>query len=51
VAEGLAQWPVARLFRVLVGGGHKADSAALAELAALPQLAEAWRTRARELQG
>ena len=46
---GLADWPVARLFRVLIGGGHKAARGALAYLAGLPVLAEAWRARAREL--
>jgi hypothetical protein len=34
---------------MLIGGGYKADRAALEELAALPVLAEDWRRRAREL--
>ena len=49
VSEGLADWPVSRLFGVLIGGGHKRERAVLAELAEMPVLAEAWRARAREL--
>lgn len=48
----LPQWPVARLFDLLVAGGHRRDPhgvAELAELADLPVLAEAWRARARDL--
>lgn len=51
VERGLSAWPVSRLFHMLIGGGHKADRAALEELAALPVLAEDWRRRARELLG
>ncbi|MDE2405627.1 MAG: MOSC domain-containing protein [Sphingomonadales bacterium] len=47
----LPQWTVARLFDLLVGGGHRRDPAALRELAAMPVLADAWRTRARDLAG
>lgn len=50
VERGLPDWPVDRLFHVLIGGGHKADRAALPHLAALPVLAAAWRQRAVELQ-
>ena len=47
--RGLPEWPMARLFHMLIGGGHKKDPAALAHLADLPVLAEDWRQRAREL--
>lgn len=50
VERGLEAWPVDRLFHVLIGGGHKADPAALPHLAALPVLAQAWRERAADLQ-
>lgn len=43
------EWSVERTFRLLVGGGHKADLAAVAALADLPVLAESWRTRAGKL--
>jgi len=49
VEPGFAEWPVARLFHVLIGGGHKADPGVLADLAAMPVLADAWRRRAVEL--
>ena len=47
----LPQWPVSRLFALLIGGVHKPDPAALRELADLPVLAEAWRSRAIDLAG
>ncbi|WP_340264991.1 MOSC domain-containing protein [Sphingobium mellinum] len=47
--RSLPQWPIARLFRLLIGGGHKADPAAVRALADMPVLAEAWRDRARKL--
>lgn len=49
VERGLADWPVSRLFHVLIGGGHKADPSVLPDLAAMPVLAQAWRGRAAEL--
>jgi MOSC domain-containing protein YiiM len=49
IERGLSDWPISRLFHVLIGGGHKADKAALAHLAALPVLAQAWRNRAADL--
>lgn len=49
VERGLADWPVSRLFYVLIGGGHKADPSVLPDLAAMPVLAQAWRKRAVEL--
>ncbi len=45
------EWPVARVFRLLIGGGHKGDKAAVRQLADMPLLAEAWRERARNLSG
>ena len=47
--RGLPEWTMARLFHVLIGGGHKQDPAALTHLANLPVLAEDWHRRAREL--
>ncbi|UXC91574.1 MOSC domain-containing protein [Sphingobium sp. RSMS] len=43
------EWPVARLFRLLIGGGHKGEPDAVRALADMPVLAEAWRDRARKL--
>ncbi|NWK95171.1 MOSC domain-containing protein [Sphingobium lactosutens] len=45
----LPGWPIARVFRLLIGGGHKADPDAVRALAAMDALAEAWRERARKL--
>lgn len=45
----LPQWPIARVFRLLIGGGHKGDPDAARALADMPVLAEAWRERARKL--
>jgi MOSC domain-containing protein YiiM len=49
---GDAEWTVARVFHLLIGGGHKdaAGQAALAVLASLPALAESWRARAVQLR-
>lgn len=44
-------WDMARLFALLIGGGHKRDRAGVAELALMPVLAEAWRSRAEKLAG
>jgi MOSC domain-containing protein YiiM len=51
VAAGPTEWTVARVFHLLIGGGHKGaeGQAALADLAALPALAESWRGRAARL--
>lgn len=43
------QWSIARVFRLLIGGGHKGDREAVRALAAMPVLAENWRERARKL--
>ncbi|PBN42116.1 MOSC domain-containing protein [Sphingobium sp. D43FB] len=45
----LPEWPIARVFHLLIGGGHKADRDAVAQLADMPVLAEAWRDRAWHL--
>lgn len=45
----LPEWPIARVFRLLIGGGHKAERDAVRALAEMPVLAEAWRLRARNL--
>lgn len=43
------EWPVPRVFDLLIAGGHKRDPHGVATLARLPVLAEAWASRAREL--
>ncbi|WP_022683244.1 MOSC domain-containing protein [Sphingobium bisphenolivorans] len=48
-ARPLPQWPIARVFRLLIGGRHKTEPEAVRALAAMPVLAEAWRDRARKL--
>ncbi|MET0371244.1 MAG: MOSC domain-containing protein [Sphingobium sp.] len=45
----LPDWPVARLFRLLIAGGHRQEPDAVRALAAMPELAQAWRERARQL--
>ncbi len=45
------QWSAARVFHLLIGGGHRTDPAAVRALAAMPVLAEAWRGRAEKLAG
>ncbi|MET0366463.1 MAG: MOSC domain-containing protein [Sphingobium sp.] len=45
----LPDWPMARVFGLLIAGGHRRDPAGVAALAAMPVLAEAWASRAREL--
>lgn len=47
----LPDWSVARIFALLIGGGHKRDPDAVHALAAMPMLAEAWRERAGKLVG
>jgi MOSC domain-containing protein YiiM len=46
-------WTVARAFKLLIGGGHRAEGAQeqLRNLAALETLAETWRVRAGNLAG
>ncbi len=51
VEQARHDWTVERVFRLLIGGGHKADGA-IAELTALAELealAEGWRSRAEKL--
>ncbi len=43
------EWPLDRVFRLLIGGGHKQEPDAVRELAGVKALAEAWRDRARKL--
>jgi MOSC domain-containing protein YiiM len=45
----LGDWPIARVFRLLIGGGHKGQPDAVRALAGMPVLAEAWRERALRL--
>ena len=45
----LPNWSVARLFRLLIGGGHRHDPDAVRQLADMKLLAEIWRDRARKL--
>lgn len=49
VDRPLPDWSIARVFHLLIGGGHKADPAAVRALTDMPVLAEAWRERARKL--
>lgn len=49
VERVLPEWSVARVFALLIQGGHKADPAGVAALAALPRLAPNWRARAAAL--
>jgi len=51
VERGPAEWSVARVFRLLIGGGHKAEPEALAKLGEWPVLSESWRKRAVKLLG
>jgi MOSC domain-containing protein YiiM len=51
VDRPFAQWPVARLFKLLIGGGHREERTALRELAQSPVLAEEWRRRALHFGG
>ncbi|GLV27686.1 molybdenum cofactor sulfurase [Sphingobium sp. TomTYG75] len=45
----LPEWPIARVFRLLIGGRHKVEPDAVRALAGMPVLAEVWRDRARKL--
>ncbi len=45
----LPDWSIARIFQLLIGGGHRSDPDAVRTLADMPLLAEAWRERARKL--
>ena len=45
----LPDWSIARVFALLIGGGHKRDPEGVHDLAAMTVLAAAWRERARKL--
>ncbi len=45
----LANWPLSRVFRLIIGGEHKGQGRALQALAASSALAETWRERAAQL--
>lgn len=45
----LPDWNMVRVFRLLIGGGHRSEREAVRALAGMPVLAEAWRDRARKL--
>ncbi|WP_407696201.1 MOSC domain-containing protein [Sphingobium sufflavum] len=47
----LPDWPMTRLFDLLIAGGHKRDPRGVAALARMAVLAEAWASRARQLAG
>lgn len=47
--RALPDWSIARIFQLLIGGGHRSDPDAVRTLADMPLLAEAWRERARKL--
>jgi MOSC domain-containing protein YiiM len=49
--QGAGAWSVERTFRLLIGGGHRAEPEAVAALANLAVLAEPWRHRAVKLAG
>jgi MOSC domain-containing protein YiiM len=45
------EWSVARVFKLLIGGGYKGAKAELKELSRLRELADGWRGRAAKLAG
>ena len=51
--EAPHDWTVSRVFKLLIGGGHRADGAeaALRDIAALETLAAVWQERAEKLAG
>lgn len=49
VAQPHPDWPVSRVFDLLIGGGHRADPAGVAALARMPVLSATWRVRAEKL--
>ncbi|MEW4467174.1 MOSC domain-containing protein [Parasphingorhabdus sp. JC815] len=42
-------WPLTRLFKLIIGGEHKGQGAELEKLSTMPALAETWRKRAAQL--
>ena len=53
VEQSGLDWTIARVFKLLIGGGHRGEGATaeLKALAELETLAENWRTRAAKLAG
>ncbi len=49
ISRPLPEWSVERCFKLLIGGQHKSDPAAIRFLATQPLLAEPWRRRASSL--
>ena len=49
IERPLPDWDMARVFRLLIGGGHRSERDAVRALAGMTVLAEAWRERARKL--
>lgn len=47
--QPLANWPLERVFRLIIGGEHKGQGRALQALAGSSALAETWRERAVQL--
>ncbi|MEC3949229.1 MOSC domain-containing protein [Sphingobium sp. HWE2-09] len=47
----LPDWSIARVFALLIGGGHKCDPEGVRALSAMTVLAAAWRERASKLAG
>lgn len=50
-ARPYPDWPLARLFGVIIGGQHKGQAAELLELSKNQVLGETWRIRAKQLAG
>lgn len=51
IERPLPEWPMARVFDLLIAGGHRREPDAVRALGALPVLAGAWRDRASRLVG
>tara|TARA_R110000824_G_scaffold11585_5_gene50722 strand:- start:2881 stop:3534 length:654 start_codon:yes stop_codon:yes gene_type:complete len=51
LARPLPDWPLDRLFALIVGGQHKGKGAELKSLSENPLLAGTWRLRAKQLAG
>ncbi|WP_411269236.1 MOSC domain-containing protein [Sphingobium sp. SCG-1] len=49
IERPLPEWTVARVFTLLIAGGHRQEPEAVRTLAGMTLLAEAWRQRARKL--
>lgn len=51
VERSLPDWTIARVFTLLIGGGHRSNPAALRDLVDQKRLAQSWRRRAAKLLG